>query len=76
MNIWGYKKRLERAREHLEKAESELSKEKFKKGRMRDFDKIEWWEKHVKDVKAGQQRLRDKIKILKQNKKKKIHSKK
>lgn len=70
-NIWGYKNKLKKSRDFLKHAEQKLNDEKRKKGMRRDDRKIEWWEKHIKDIKAGQQNLRDKIKNLKQVRKKK-----
>ena len=70
VNIWGYKNRLKKSRDFLKQADMELNIEKMKRGNRRDNGKIEWWENHIGHIKGGQKILRDKIKILKQTRKK------
>ena len=71
MNIWGYKNKLKKSRSMLKNVEQDLSDEKRKKGRKRDYDEIERLTNLIKNIKKGQQNSRNKIKILKQGKKKK-----
>ena len=70
MNIHGYKLKLKKARDMLENTEQELSDERRKRGR-RDYDEIERLTDLIKDIRLGQQNLRNKIRILKQGRKKK-----
>jgi len=69
MNIYGYKNKLKKAKDMLINTEQELSNEKRKRGRKRDYDLIENLTKIVKNIESGQQNLRNKIKILRQEKK-------
>jgi len=71
MNIWGYKNKLKKARDMLVNAEQELSDEKRKRGRRRDYDEIERLTNLIKNIQTGQQNLRNKIRILRQGRKKK-----
>ena len=70
MNIYGYKLKLKKARDMLENTEQELSNERRKRGR-RDYDEIERLTDLIKGIRLGQQNLRNKIRILKQGRKKK-----
>lgn len=71
MNIYGYKLKLKKARDMLENTEQELSNERRKRGWKRDYDEIKRLTDLVKDIKTGQQNLRNKINKLKQGRKKK-----
>lgn len=71
MNIYGYKLKLKKARDMLENTEQELNNERRKRGRKRDYDEIERLTDLVKSIKTGQSNLRNKIRILKQGRKKK-----
>ena len=69
MNIWGYKLRLKKAKDMLKNAEQELNDEKRKRGKRRDYDLIESLTNMIKNIESGQQNLRNKIKMLKQERK-------
>ena len=71
MNIHGYKLKLKKARDMLENTEQELSNERRKRGWKRDYDEIERLTDLVKNIRTGQNNLRNKIRILKQGGKKK-----
>ena len=70
MNIYGYKLKLEKARNMLENLNIEL-KELLRKRKKRDWewDEIERLNLKIKKVKKGMSDLKYKIKILRQNKK-------
>jgi len=71
MNIYGYKLKLKKARDMLENTEQELRDERRKRGWKRDYDEIERLTNLIKNIRLGQQNLRNKIRILKQGRKKK-----
>lgn len=71
MNITGYKWKLEKARDLLEKVLKDLDKEKSKRGRRRDTDKIEYLHRRVRQIKEGMSSLRHKIKKLRDEREKK-----
>ena len=72
MNIYGYKLKLEKARNMLENLNIEL-RELLRKRKKRDWewDEIGRLNLKIKKVRGGMSDLKDKIKILRQNKKQK-----
>ena len=71
MNIYGLKLKLKKARDMLIYTEQDLSYEKRKRRKDKDYDEIERLTNLVKKIKLGRQNLRNKIENLKQERQKK-----